>query len=304
MTVLATPPRVLHRDVMEAVTLYFDITEAELKGPSQRGAIVEARGVYILLASKLMGQTCAAIGAALGGRGRFGVVKSQQRMAARAAADPAFRAELDQLAATIREVAALRASKAIRGALPREPMEVARAVCQGGDRAAMGVTVDEVRLLCAELLALADAQHADEEPEEEPAPVSWTVTPPVTAATPPEAQAAISALAAAASEKLREAPPRGLPPGLYDVAHDFIGAEAVRRKSPSLNRPETRSAHIPLLKPFEHEPEVASVLRTLAHWRASEETAGEKDARERYERAVKALAARILTGAKEVTAHV
>lgn len=281
-------------DVLAAVADHYGVSETELKGEGRRHYLVEARDLYYLLGSRVVGWSGGRLAAWLGGRQRWSGIIAMRRANKRYAGDAKLRHVVAEIEAGLLAIAEMRAQRRLRNAAPREPQELARLIVAGDDRMAMSATVDEIRALAAELLFLQDGQTAEAEDDEG---VSYVVTPPVTEETTSEAKAAIGALVEAAAEHLRDMPPRLPPPTLAAIAHDLTGAEAIYRRSPSINVRMACDALVAKLETFESFAPAAAVLRSHRAWRAAQGgcAAGERDALQRYQRAVSALAKNVLT---------
>ncbi len=279
-------------DVLAVVAQHYGLTEAEIKGKSVRRYLTEARDLYYILGARVCGSTSGRMAAWLGGRNRWAGITAMRRANARYANDVVLQQIVREMEAGFEALAKLRAEQRMRGAAPRDPVELARAIAAGDERAAMSVSVDEIRLLAAELLATRapDADPSPEDEEDEPEGVTYVVSPPITEKTSPEAKAAIGALVKAATAHMqaqRQAPP----PDLFGLVHDFIGVEAMLRSKPSLN---LRAAHDGLIEKlrWRHGESDAVDALVAAHdaMTRAEYTAAERDATERYRAAVTALA--------------
>lgn len=87
--------------VIRGTARHWDLTAADLVGPSRRRAVATARAAAMFLARQLTGSSLGRIGTALGGRDHTTVLHGVRVIAARRDADPAFARELDRLAEAV-----------------------------------------------------------------------------------------------------------------------------------------------------------------------------------------------------------
>ncbi|GGG30814.1 hypothetical protein GCM10010964_18400 [Caldovatus sediminis] len=105
---LPAPPRL--RAIIAATAAAFGLPEAEIRSARRQGA--PPRHVAMALARRLTGASLPAIGRAFG-RDHSTVLYAVRRIAARAAADPAFAARLEAIAAAARRQAAARGGEEV-----------------------------------------------------------------------------------------------------------------------------------------------------------------------------------------------
>lgn len=89
------------RRILNAVARQRELTAAELVGPSRCRTVVEARGIAMYLARGLTGRSLYEIGRACGGRDHTTVLHGVRVIERRIAGDPAFAADVAQLATAL-----------------------------------------------------------------------------------------------------------------------------------------------------------------------------------------------------------
>ena len=85
------------RSIIAFTAKYFQVKVADLRSPSRRRALVEARGIAILLARELTGKSLEQIGAAFGGRDHTTILHGFHATAERIRVDAALRKTLDEV---------------------------------------------------------------------------------------------------------------------------------------------------------------------------------------------------------------
>ncbi|MCG8585977.1 MAG: DnaA/Hda family protein [Pirellulales bacterium] len=85
------------RDIAVAVAKRYDLPLGELKGPSRRRTVVDARNITAFLARQWTGQSLQQIGHFLGGRDHTTILHGIRKIERRLAEDSALRATLDEL---------------------------------------------------------------------------------------------------------------------------------------------------------------------------------------------------------------
>jgi hypothetical protein len=246
-------------DIIDVVCEHFRCSQIDLRSQRRTAKIVEPRQIAMYLAAKITEKSLPQIGNALGGRDHTTVlhgVRKVELMLARDAYTPLAHTVFALEAAAL-ALAELRG----RGVLPEPeeeiaPIDLARRVYAGGRNAAMRLPADRI-------LELADALIAAEEERE------------------------MLARGIAPAPLFVEAP-SGL---LFDIVHDFVGAEAMLRSHPSINLRAVRDAAVEQMRLRAGESgAVDAAVAAYDAMRKGEFTAAERDATERYRHAVKALA--------------
>jgi chromosomal replication initiator protein len=92
------------RAILAAVAKQFHVTQADLKGPSRRQAISEARGIAMYLLRELTRATFENIGQQFGGRDHTTVMHACQKTMERLAADERLRQTVESLASNLEEM--------------------------------------------------------------------------------------------------------------------------------------------------------------------------------------------------------
>jgi chromosomal replication initiator protein len=85
--------------VVKVVAALTDISPAQIQGPSRARAIVYPRFIVAWVANRIVGQSYAGIGRALGGRDHASIIWAVRRSDELRASDPEFRAVSDMVAA-------------------------------------------------------------------------------------------------------------------------------------------------------------------------------------------------------------
>lgn len=270
-------------DVLAAVAAYYGMTTNDLRGDGREHYKVEARHMFFLLGARVVGSTCGRMSAWLGGRSRWNGINAMRRVRVRFETNPRFREAALQVETGLRAIGELREDKRLRGVGPREPLPLARAILVGGDRVAMGASVEEIRLMAAELLALHDALEAERQPEEEPEEED---DPPPLAPEP-----APKPIVQAKSEAVDA------------LVHDFVGIEAFLRSTPSGLARKARDQLVEEMRAHRGESgAVDAVVSAFDAMRKAEFTACERGATESYRAAVRTLANGFLKS-KEIAAN-
>lgn len=257
-------------DILDVVCTHYGVRPEEIKGPRRTEKLTTPRQIAMYLSARLAQRSLNQIGAALL-RDHTTVLGSVRKIEALVEEDAALRATVGELEIAALAIAGLRA----QGVLPlRKPIDaflLAEKIVRSGDRFAIQVSVEETRALAEALLAQHAAQAESSEEEQPDAP-----TAPV----------------------MLDAP-LPLPPTLAEVVHDFLGAEAAYRRSPSLNVKVLRDRAIAPLRVHAGETAVAALLNAYDALVRAEYSLGERDAHERFQAAVKALSRRFSELVKE-----
>jgi hypothetical protein len=156
----------------------------------------------------------------------------------------------------------------------RQPIDaflLAEKIVRAGDRFVIQASVEEIRALAEALLA----QRALGEEED------------------------VEATRAAPTAPVTLDTPIPMPPTLVEVVHDFLGAEAAYRRSPSLNLKSARDRSITPLRMHTDEPAVSALLNAFDALIRAEYSLAERHAQERFQAAAKTLSRRFSELVKE-----
>jgi hypothetical protein len=257
-------------DILDVVCKRFGVRPEEIKGPRRTEKLTTPRQIAMYLSARLAQRSLNQIGAALL-RDHSTVVSSVRKIEALVEEDAALRETIGELEIEALALSSLRT----QGVLPqRQPIDaflLAEKIVRAGDRFVIQTSVAEIRALAEALLA----QRAISEDED-----------------------VESASAAPTAPVILDAP-LPLPPTLAEVVHDFLGAEAAYRRSPSLNVKLMRDRAIAPLRMHAGEPAVSALLTAFETLIKAEYSLAERDAQERFQAAVKALSRRFSELVKE-----
>lgn len=261
-------------DILHVVCDHFRVPPAQLKSPQRSAALLLPRHIAMYLSVKLSSRSLPQIGAAML-RDHTTILYGVRKIRATIEADAALRGTVEELEIAARAIARLRCEGVLPERPPVDPYALAEKVVRAGDRFVMGVSVEEIRALAEALLALRGEQGAPSDEE-------------------PQAQEDVQQDAQENAQQTSSPPmtPLALPPTLAEAAHDFLSAEAVYRRSPSLNVRAARDRAIAAMRAHARDASVAALLLAYDTLVKSEYSLAERDAQARYQAAVKALSNR------------
>lgn len=257
-------------DILDVVCTRFGVRPEEIKGPRRTEKLTTPRQIAMYLSARLAQRSLNQIGAALL-RDHTTVLSSVRKIEARVEEDAALREMVGELEIEALALSSLRAQGILPQRQPIDAFQLAEKIVRAGDRFVIQASVEEIRALAEALLV----QRALGEEEDVEATLA-APTAPVTLDTPIP-----------------------MPPTLVEVVHDFLGAEAAYRRSPSLNVKVLRDRAITPLRMHAGEPAVSALLTAFETLIKAEYSLAERDAQERFQAAVKALSRRFSELVKE-----
>jgi hypothetical protein len=262
-------------DILDVVCARYGVRQQLIKSAVRTGDVIRPRQIAMYLSRRLSQRSLSQIGAALL-RDHTTVLSGATRIADEMTRDHELRAEVEELEIECLAVAELRARGALAPRKPINALALAEKIVRAHDRFVIQASVEEIRALAEALLTLRAAQTESSEEEQPDAPMFRAPPPTVAAPTMPVILDA----------------PIPLPPTLAEVVHDFLAAESVYRRSPSLNVKAARDRAITPLREHIDDSAVAALLKSYEAMVGAEFTLGERAAEERFQAAVKILSRR------------
>ncbi len=272
-------------DILAVVGEHFQLSRAEMKSERRTHPIPHARAMAAYLIAKLIGIGNGRIGIVLGGRDATTILAAIRRARAAIAENGDVRDLAVGLETSALAIGRLRETGAIRAAPLIDPVDLARRVIAGDERLLTRVSTEQIKALCEELMA---ARIEPREEEEAPRETDETPATFVNGKGWCEPQNAALEIATPVVSVLLDTP-IPVPPTRAEIIHDFLGAEAVFRRSPCLNVKFTRAAAIEQMRLYP-DPATRAVIDAYDQLARDEYTSAEKGSQARYRAAVSALA--------------